>query len=99
MRGINKVIVSGNVSGDVQFLQGARDQCTFCLASDRHAQGQVVTAWIRVNVYIEALVKLCRSRLNKGTYVVVEGELMSRGEVRARELIFLKNEGRGYEHA
>jgi single-stranded DNA-binding protein len=101
MRGINKVIVSGNVSEDVQFVQtsGSREQtlCTFHVASDRHTQGQVVTAWVKVNVYIEALVKLCKTRMKKGVYVLVEGELMNRGEVRARELIFLPTGGRGDE--
>lgn len=98
MRGINKVIVSGNVSEDVQFIQtsGSKEQtlCTFFIASDRHTQGHVVTAWVKVNVYIDALVKLCKARMHKGVYVLVEGELMSRGEVRARELIFLSTTGR-----
>lgn len=93
MRGINRVIISGNVSEDIQFattVSGTeRTLCTFYLASDRHAQGAVVTAWVKVNVYIEALVNLCQQRLRKGAYVIVEGELMNRGEVRAREIIFL----------
>ena len=103
MRGLNKVIVSGNVSEDVQFVQtsGSKEQtlCTFFLASDRHTQGQVVTAWIKINVYIEALVKLCRARLRKGVYILVEGELMNRGEVRARELIFLPVTGKGSDES
>lgn len=103
MRGMNKVVVSGNVSDDVQFLQnGSKDQqtmCTFFVASDRHSQGNVTTTWIKVNVYMEALVNLCRNRLHKGTYVMVEGEITNRGEVRARELIFLQNEGRSDSYA
>jgi single-stranded DNA-binding protein len=104
MRGINKVIVSGNVSDGVQFghTQGNRDQtslCSFYIASDRHAQGQVVTAWVKVNVYVDALVSLCRARLHKGVYIMVEGELMNRGEVRAKELIFLQNGKGGANHA
>lgn len=100
MRGINKVIVSGNVSEDVHFVSGSRGEflCTFYVASDRYAQGTVVTTWVKINVYVEALVKLCRSKLQRGTYVMVEGELTSRGEVKARELIFLQ-EGRGSENA
>jgi single-stranded DNA-binding protein len=100
MRGINKVIISGNVSEEVHFASGPRDSflCTFYVASDRHAQGAVSTTWVKVNVYVDGLVKLCRTRLRKGTYVMVEGELTSRGEVKARELIFLQ-EGRRSENA
>jgi single-stranded DNA-binding protein len=101
MRGINRVIVSGNVSDDVQFVTttGAKEQslCIFNLASDRHAQGNVVTAWVKVNVFIEPLVAICRTRLKKGMYVIVEGELMNRGEVRARELIFIPTSKRDNE--
>jgi len=51
---------------------------------------------VKVNVYVEALVKLCRLRLQKGCYIIVEGELMNRNtpsgrltEVRAWEILFL----------
>ena len=98
MRGINRVVLSGNTTGKIDFSRtdSGTDACTFTLASDRHSAGGVVTAFVKVNVYVEALVKLCRLRLQKGSYILVEGELMNRVtpagktiEVRAWELLFL----------
>jgi single-stranded DNA-binding protein len=101
MRGLNKVIVSGNVTGKIDYAttDNGSEVCTFVLASDRHGSGGVVTAYIKINVYVDGLVKLCRNRLDKGSYVLVEGELMNRStpsgkltEVRAWEVIFLSEE-------
>lgn len=99
MRGINKVIVSGNVTGAIEFgkTQAGLEVCGFHVASDRHTSGGgVVTAFIKVNVYVDGLVRICKTRLIKGIYVLVEGELMNREgqhgdltEVRAREVIFV----------
>lgn len=98
MRGINKVVLSGNTTGKVDFATtgSGAEVCTFTLASDRHSSGGVVTAFVKVNVYVEGLVKLCRSRLQKGCYLIVEGELMNRTtpsgrltELRAWEILFL----------
>jgi|WetSurMetagenome_2_1015567.scaffolds.fasta_scaffold08238_5 single-stranded DNA-binding protein len=99
MRGINKSILSGNVSGDINFseLPGGDPALSFSLASDRRSgDGGSVTVWVRVNVYIQPLIHICRERLHKGGYVLVEGELMNRDgvhgkltEVRAREIIFM----------
>jgi hypothetical protein len=54
-----------------------------------------LTACVKINVYIDALVAACRGKLEKGCYVLVEGELMNRDspagrvtEVRAWELSF-----------
>lgn len=97
MRGINKVIFSGNVSGGIKYSETTNGSptCSFQVASDRHAQaGKVVTAWVKVNVY-GVLVKTCQTFLKKGCYVIVDGELMNRDgqlkelvEIRARELVF-----------
>lgn len=98
MRGINRVIISGNVTGKIDFTHTDRGQnvCTFVLASDRPASGGVLTAYAKVNVYIETLVAACRGKLEKGCYILVEGELMNRNspagrmtEIRAWEVIFL----------
>lgn len=98
MRGINKVILSGNVAGNITFgeMSGGSDALSFSVASDRKSSGATITAWVKINVYQEALVRICRTRLLKGGYVLVEGELMNRDgqhgeltEVRAREIIFL----------
>jgi single-strand DNA-binding protein len=98
MRGLNKVIISGNVSGDINFseLPSGDPALSFSLASDRRAgDGGQVTVWARVNVYIAPLIDICRKRLKKGGYVLIDGELMNREgvhgkltEVRAREIIF-----------
>ena len=108
MRGLNKVIVSGNVTGKIDYAttDNGSEVCTFVVASERHGSGGTVTAYIKVNVYVEGLAKVCRNRLAKGSYVLVEGELMNRStpsgkltEVRAWEVIFLSEErprdGRG----
>lgn len=98
MRGINRVVLSGNATGKIEFSKTdtGTEVCTFTVASDRHSSGSVVTAFIKVNVYVDALVRLCRSRLQKGCYILIEGELMNRTtpsgkllEVRAWELLFL----------
>lgn len=98
MRGLNKVVLSGNVTGKIDYAttDNGSEVCTFVVASDRHAAGSVVTAFVKVNIYSEGVVKLCRNRLEKGCYVLLEGELMNRNapfgrvtEVRAWELIFL----------
>jgi single-stranded DNA-binding protein len=98
MRGINRVIFSGNVTGKIDFASTDRGQdvCTFIIASDRAASGGTVTAYAKVNVYMDGLVAACRVKLEKGCYVLVEGELMNRNspagrmtEIRAWELLFL----------
>jgi len=99
MRGINRTIVSGNVSREINYstMPGGGKVLSFTMASDRHANGTTITAWVKVNVYLEFLVDLCRERLSRGSYVIIEGELMNREsrhgklmEVRAREIIFVK---------
>lgn len=109
MRGLNKVFLSGNVTGAIEFGRtGKGDEvCGFHLASDRHTQGgQVVTAFVKINVYIDGLVRICKTKLVKGVYVLVEGELMNRDgqhggltEVRAREILFLSKEDSKGEYA
>lgn len=100
MRGVNHVTVSGNVTGSklmFQTMSGGRDVCSFEVVSHRQTPGGgQVKAFVKINVYIEALVKICETRLEKGIYVIVEGELMNRDgqygeltEVRAREIIFV----------
>lgn len=102
MRGLNKVIISGNVTGSIEFGRtGKGDEvCGFHIASDRHTfGGSIVTAFIKINVYTDKLVRVCKGKLVKGVYVLVEGELMNRDgqhggltEVRAKEIIFLPKE-------
>jgi len=102
MRGINRTVLSGNVSREINYdkMPDGSPVLSFTMASDRPANGTVVTAWVKVNVYIDTLVEQCRMHLGCGGYVIVEGELMNRDgrhgkltEVRAKEIIFVK-EGR-----
>jgi single-stranded DNA-binding protein len=102
MRGVNHVVVSGNVTGAEPTFATMRDgkqACSFEIASHRATPGGgQVKAYIRINVYIEALVRLCSDRIFKGVYTIVDGELMNRPgqhgeltEVRAREIIFVSD--------
>lgn len=100
MRGVNKVIISGNIVRDGVYNKTSRDQdvCSFQIASDRHSRGDVVTAFVRINVFTESLVNICERFVRKGAYVIVEGELMNRPgthdeltEVRAKDLVFVSD--------
>jgi single-stranded DNA-binding protein len=97
MRGLNRVVVSGNVLARVIYAPttSGTAACSFQLASSRTTPDAVVTAFVKINVYGEQLVALCRQNLVKGVYALVEGELMNREgphgeltEVRARDLVF-----------
>lgn len=97
MRGINKVVISGNVAATAHFneLRGGL-VCSFPIISDRYTRGDIISAFVRINVYIDNLARICRDKVVKGGYVIVEGELMNRDgvheeltEVRAREIVFV----------
>ena len=100
MRGFNIVVFSGNVSNSIKYgnLPDGSQALSFAVASDREAGDVVITAWAKINVYSERLISSCRSRLKGGGYVLVKGELMNREgrygqllEVRAHEIIFIRN--------
>jgi single-stranded DNA-binding protein len=103
MRGVNRVVISGNCQGRVNFSPTdgkGTPACSFYLTSDRHSHGDVVSVNVKINAYGDGLVRACRARLTKGLYVLVEGELMNRDgqigeltEVRAREIIFIPRDG------
>lgn len=99
MKGVNRVTISGNVSGSIRFQETRNGvaACSFSLVSDKPVENNVVKAWVRVNVYGERLVGQCRQRLERGVYVIVDGELMNRDgqyremtEVRAQEMVFVR---------
>lgn len=98
MRGINRVVFAGHVSDRMTFGRTGNglDVCTFILASERPSNRGTLTACVKINVYIADLVAECRRKLEKGCYVLVEGELMNRDspsgratELRAWEVSFL----------
>lgn len=99
MRGINRVILSGNATSSINYSTTGSGSpvCTFVVASSRPgANGSTVSSYVKINAYSNGLVDLCRSRLRQGSYIIVEGELMNRDgklgeltEVRARDLVFV----------
>lgn len=100
-RGINVVAVSGNVTESITFSQtnSGHGVCSFALVTE---QKEEKTTFVRVNVFQEGLIKLCRDRLRKGLYVVVTGELMNRKsssqtEVRAHDVVFERERQRHAE--
>ncbi len=97
MRGLNSVVISGNVGKYITFgdTSAGTPACSFSIASDRHTgQDGIISAWVKINAYGD-VVRICKERLQKGSYVAVTGELMNRTvssmelvEVRAREILF-----------
>lgn len=100
MRGLNKVILSGSVVRSIEYGKtgSGAEACTFYVQSDRPTNsGETLSVAVKVNVYVEGLVRICRSKLRKNIYVIVDGELMTREivglgehiEVRCRDILFL----------
>jgi single-stranded DNA-binding protein len=104
MRGLNKVVLAGNATGKIDYAKtdNGKEVCTFVMASDRHGVGgAVTTAFVKVNVYLDGLVQACRTKLTKGCYLLLEGELMNRHtpsgqqlEVRVWDIVFLPSSDR-----
>lgn len=96
MRGFNLVVLSGNVVNAPEYGRtSSTDAMSFLLASSRPSSTGSVTAHVKVNVYIEGLLRICEMKLQKGKYVQVQGELMNRDgrsgqlvEIRARDILF-----------
>ena len=94
-RGINSVVVAGNIGGSINFgaTNGGEQACSFLLAVE--GKGRAAT-WVLVNVY-GGLVSICRDRASKGGYPIVAGQLMNRTghqsqndlvEIRCEEVVF-----------
>ena len=102
MRAFNRVLVSGEVRGRPLFGTTSKGAscCSFLLYCNREHRGTFV--FVKVNVYEEGFVEVCRERLYPGGYVFIDGELMNRQvgeenltEIRAFELLFYKHPPRG----
>ena len=98
MRGLNRVVLSGEVQDRIRFGQTPKGiEClSFWLTCDRSHVVHNTVLNVKVNAYGEEFVDVCRDKLEEGIYVLVEGELMERRfrgtlltEVRANEIIFL----------
>ena len=99
MLGINTVIYSGVVSGSITFQETKLKKtpaCSFSLVSSRRGpKNSYVSSKVKINAYGDYLYDLCSKDLDKGVYVVVQGELMNRSgqygeltEIRAIEILF-----------
>jgi len=88
---VNQAWLSGNVSGSINFGQtgDGTEACSFSVASDRTRADNTITAWVRCNVYGD-LVRICKSKLDKGVYVSIVGELMNRDAGNAKELLEIR---------
>jgi single-stranded DNA-binding protein len=104
-KAINKVFISGNTAGRINFHEtgNSTPACSFSIASDRRSPDGPITAWVKINAYGGGLVSICKKFFTKGGYVLIEGELMNREgqhgdlmEVRAKELIFLNGGNNGH---
>lgn len=97
MRGTNVCCVSGNVGAAITHGETGSGEpaCGFLLCSDKHiGAGKVISTWVKINCFAW-LANLCRTKLQKGMYCEVTGELMTRSgnhgdllEVRAKDIVF-----------
>jgi single-strand DNA-binding protein len=83
-RGINKVILVGNLGADpeTKYTAAGTALCTFRLATtesftDRDGQTQERTEWHRIITWGK-LAEICGQYLNKGRQVYVEGSIRTR---------------------
>jgi single-strand DNA-binding protein len=84
MRGVNKVVLVGNVgrNPDVQYIEGDIPMAKFPLATTetrRDSQGQLIseTEWHTIVLW-RGLADLAAKYLHKGSLVYVEGRLRTR---------------------
>lgn len=83
-RGVNKVILIGNLGADpeMKYTAGGTAMCKFRLATseqfrDRDGNNQERTEWHKVVVWAK-LAEICGQYLSKGRQVYVEGSLQTR---------------------
>jgi len=83
-RGVNKVILVGNLGGDPELRQtpGGTSVASFTLATneswtDRDGQRQERTEWHRIVAWAK-LAEICGQYLRKGRQVYIEGRLTTR---------------------
>jgi single-strand DNA-binding protein len=115
-RGLNKVIIIGNVGRDpeMRFTPSGRPVTSFSVAVSRtwtSAEGErhEETEWFNVVAWGN-LAEICKTHLNKGQQVYIEGRLQTRGweddagkkhfrtELVANEMILLGDRGGDHPH-
>ena len=98
MRGINSVTISGNVGARIVFSEDGG--CHFDIACEGKGGD---TTWVGVSIYVTGLVGLCRTRLQRGGYVIVRGYLSNRKGgrmgVKGEEIIFWSDSRQPSERA
>lgn len=82
---INKVVLLGNLGGDPELrsLPSGGDVVSFNLATsdswkDRQGERQERTEWHKVVIFNEALGRVAKSYLRKGSKVYLEGQIQTR---------------------
>jgi single-stranded DNA-binding protein len=80
MREMNKVWLLGRVKNRVSFqtTRNGTQACSFTLEWWREGPNKQVSAQIKINAYGDDLVRVCKSHLFEGHFVIVDGELMNR---------------------
>ena len=96
MKGINRVVIGGNVGQRLVFGETKSNKipsCSFDVCID---DGKKIV-WIAVNAYGQGMVEKCRRFVQKGRYVIINGELMSRAvkdmqkiEVKATDILVVE---------
>lgn len=83
---LNKVVIMGHIGQEPTYhaMQSGTDLCKFSVATSRRwknkqtGEKQEDTSWHNIVVFNPYLVDICRSWLQKGTQVYLEGELKTR---------------------
>ena len=89
MRGVNATVQSGNVGSRISY--GLTEEGVQAVSFDIAVEEKSARTWVRINVYGQGLVDVCRERLREGGYVQVVGRLMNRKrrtEIRAEQIVF-----------
>ena len=83
---VNKVILLGRLGADpeIRTTQDGKDIARFSLATSNRwkdkntGEQQERTDWHNVVIFQDGLVTLCKSYLNKGSLIYIEGQLRTR---------------------
>lgn len=83
---INEAFLQGNVGNEPEIVstKDGKEFCNFSLATSeswtdkRTGEVKQLTEWHRIVVYNEALVKLVKNYVNKGSKLIIRGKIQTR---------------------
>ncbi|MAR55715.1 MAG: single-stranded DNA-binding protein [Rickettsiales bacterium] len=86
MSSVNKVIIIGNLGRDpeIRAMQNGNEIANLTVATSEHwkdkntGERREKTEWHRVVIFNEALVRVAKNYLSKGSKVFIEGQLQTR---------------------